>query len=75
MDIYTDPRIPFNLGVWARGHKFNVIAVQMTRHLQSITKIDGQIAALQRSKDAEQAALDTTLERARQELEGSKRGY
>ena len=82
MDIYSDMRIPYSVGVWARSHKFNPISVQLTRDLQTI---ESRKAELQRRKEAvaqaeesiemAEEALKTTITRAEKALAEDSHGY
>ena len=75
MDIYSNHLIPFSLGIWARTHKFNPTAVQMTKDLQLIAKLDEESKLLERRKEAAEAALKATLLIAEQKLETTSNGY
>lgn len=75
MDIYSSYRVPFNLAVWARGHKYHPVAVQITRDLKSIANLEAEMEAIERRKEEAEQALRTTLARAEQQLEGSTCGY
>ena len=52
MDIYTTYKIPFEVGTWARGHKFDITAVKMTRKLMKLDQIETQMSVLQKEADA-----------------------
>ncbi len=57
LDIYSDHRIPFMIGTWARAHKFNTTAVSLSR---TVTAIREKEAAIKRAEH-DLAALEQTL--------------
>ena len=75
MDIYSTHKVPFNVAVWARGHKFHPTAVQITRDLKSIAKIEEEYTELEQRKERAEQALRNTLARAEQHLKESPNGY
>lgn len=75
MDKYSDPRIPFNVGVWCRSHKFNPLAVSLSRGLQSIATRKAELEAAEIALEVAEQELKDTIALAEQELENSKNGY
>jgi hypothetical protein len=75
MDIYSHHRIPFNLGVWARNHKFHPTAVKMARGLKLIAEIDQKMLDLEQTKEDAEQALRDALAEAEENLATSKHGY
>lgn len=69
MDIYTTYRIPFEVGTWARGHKFDITAVRLSRALIKIDDIEIQIAALQKQSDKVHEGLAKDIMIARTKME------
>ena len=59
MDIYSDMRVPFNVAVWARSHKYDKTAVQITRALLRLKEIKAQIEALEQEADHVEAQMQT----------------
>ncbi len=64
MDIYSNHRISFNAGVWARGHKFNKTAVAMTNKLQLIARLQSDILAIERQLEEEEHNLSELVRQA-----------
>lgn len=75
MDIYSNHRVPFSIGIWCRTHKYSPTAVQLTRDLKLIANIDQQIKDLEAKRELADKALEATLIKANQLLESSSNGY
>lgn len=69
MDIYSDLRIPLSVGVWARSHKFNPVAVQLTRDLKLIADRRAEVERAEKSLEQAERNLKETIEMAEQALE------
>lgn len=55
MDIYSDMRIPLDVAIWARSHKFNVGATKLTRAIQRVNQAQLALSQAQQSmEDAEE---------------------
>lgn len=65
MDIYSDMRIPFDIGTWLRGHKFNVTSVAITKKLQECDSISAQIRALEDAQSQAEGELGFLIEEAK----------
>ncbi len=75
MDIYSDPRIPFSVGVWLRTHKYSPTAVAVTRVLRLIAKRDQELRLAELEKEAVDQELVKLVAEAEQKLESSSNGY
>ena len=70
-DIYSDPRIPFDVSTWLRGHKFNPVAVNITRSLHECETCKAGIAALEQQLEHEEQKLRALIAQAKQRMEDS----
>ena len=69
MDIYTTHKIPFEIGTWARGHKFDITAVRLSRSLMKIERLHKELAALENQIDAADQELADDVKIARNKME------
>ncbi len=75
MDIYSNHRVPFSVGVWLRSHKFSPTAVRVTKALQLIANREVELATAERELGYAQRDLDAALIEANQKLMDSPDGY
>lgn len=75
MDIYSDLRIPYSVGVWARSHKFNPIAIRLAKDLQSIANRKYELERAEQALDQAERNLKETIETAEQALAKDSHGY
>lgn len=75
MDIYSDMRIPYSVGVWARSHKFNPIAVQLTKDLREIEARKKALEAAEFALDQAERNIKETIQLAETALGSDKHGY
>jgi hypothetical protein len=70
-DIYSDMRVPFAVGAWARGHKFDLTAVKLTRALMVLESLQSQQDDLQKRVDKAQQQLTEAIADATAKMEKS----
>lgn len=68
-DIYSDHRIPFMVGTWARAHRFNPTAVDLARSLVRLDNMKAQIAKIERDMETEEANLRAVIAKAEERME------
>ena len=65
LDVYSDLRVPFEVAAWARGHKFNVVAVNISRDIKALNKLREDILALEKQEAEMEARLKTYFDEAK----------
>lgn len=68
-DVYSDPRVPFDVATWARGHRFDVTAVGMTKKLVKLDDLKNKLAKLEDEIEQEEIALQTMVDQAKGKME------
>lgn len=69
LDKYSDHRIPFMVGTWARAHKFNPTAVNLSKALEDIDKTRAAIVAKEKELEDKEAHLRALIADAEKRME------
>lgn len=70
MDIYSDMRVPFDVAAWARGHRFNVVAVNIARDLKALEELRAHRDRLEQQEAEMETRLKSYIDEARVRMQG-----
>ena len=70
LDIYSDMRLPFDVATWCRGHKLNIVAVNISRDLKALDELRAHRDRLEQQEAEMEARLRGFVEEARIRMAG-----
>ena len=68
-DVYSDLKVPFDVGTWCRGHLFNVTAVNIARDVRALKQLRANIEHLEQQETELELRLSTFIDDARKKME------
>jgi hypothetical protein len=69
LDVYSDLKVPFEVATWARGHRFNVVAVDIARSIKTLKAIAETRERLETQEEEIEAELRNHIALARKKME------